>query len=142
MFLRAVLGLFCIFFLFVLNRICTTQERPTGDRSLSAPFPRHNCDTRWPEGSAHRTARLRLHNVPEAAPPSPGPGEEPGCASAPSDPALTDGEEQNTGDKAAGAHAEVINTDAHLGRPQREQGGGDDGNHWAGRAGQGHEKHR
>lgn len=65
-------------------------------------------------------------------------GEEPGRASGPRTrpPTLTDGQEQNTGDKAAGAHAEVINTDAHLGRPQREQGGGYNGNHWAGRAGE------
>lgn len=68
-------------------------------------------------------------------------GEEPGRASAPRTrpPTLTDGQEQNTGDKAAGAHAEVINTDAHLGRPQREQGGGYNGNHWAGRAGEARE---
>lgn len=42
---------------------------------------------------------------------------------------LTDGEEQNAGHEAAGCHAQVVDAHAHLCRPQREERGGDHGNH-------------
>lgn len=39
----------------------------------------------------------------------------------------THGQQKDAGDKAAGRHAQVIHSDAHLRGPEREEGGRDDG---------------